>query len=89
LTKLPYARDRLVEAYFWVLGVFYEPQYALGRAIFTKIHQITSILDDTYDAYGLFDELALFTEAVQRFVKHVILGFHDLISLHCAIFCVC
>lgn len=68
-TELPYARDRLVEAYFWVLGVFHEPQYALGRAIFTKIYKIISILDDTYDAYGLFDELELFTEAVQRWDK--------------------
>jgi len=72
-TKLPYARDRIVEAYFWVLGVFYEPQYALGRAVFTKIYKMTSIMDDTYDAYGLFDELVLYTKAVQRFVKHIIL----------------
>ncbi|GAY54790.1 hypothetical protein CUMW_159430 [Citrus unshiu] len=33
----------------------------------TKLIYMTSIIDDTFDAYGIFEELKLFTEAVQRF----------------------
>ncbi|KAH9778792.1 hypothetical protein WN944_014181 [Citrus x changshan-huyou] len=65
-TKLPYARDRLVELYFWDLGTYFEPQYAFGRKIMTQLNYILSIIDDTYDAYGTLEELSLFTEAVQR-----------------------
>ncbi|KAL9444332.1 hypothetical protein AB3S75_017506 [Citrus x aurantiifolia] len=32
----------------------------------TKLIYMTSIIDDTFDAYGIFEELKLFTEAVQR-----------------------
>ncbi|KAJ4718963.1 Terpene synthase [Melia azedarach] len=64
--KLPYARDRLVELYFWMLGVYFKPKYALARKMMTKVSYITSIIDDTYDAYGTFEELKLFTEAVKR-----------------------
>ncbi|XP_028761757.1 (-)-germacrene D synthase-like [Neltuma alba] len=65
-TKVPYARDRVVEAYFWPLGVYYEPQYIIGRTIVGKLIAVTSAVDDTYDAYGTLEELELFTEAVRR-----------------------
>ncbi|KAF5478599.1 hypothetical protein F2P56_005142 [Juglans regia] len=64
--NLPYARDRIVEGYFWTMGVFFEPQYSLARRIMTKVIGMTSILDDTYDAYGSYAELKLFTEAIER-----------------------
>ncbi|KAJ8747017.1 hypothetical protein K2173_014452 [Erythroxylum novogranatense] len=65
-TKFPYARDRIVECYFWVLGVYIEPKYALARKIMTKIVSVLSILDDTYDAYGTNEELQFLTESIQR-----------------------
>ncbi|KAJ0044673.1 hypothetical protein Pint_04332 [Pistacia integerrima] len=65
-TKLPYARDRIVELYFWIMGVYFEPQYALARRILTKVIAIASLLDDTYDAYGTREELELFTDAIKR-----------------------
>ncbi|KAL2476203.1 Alpha-humulene/(-)-(E)-beta-caryophyllene synthase [Abeliophyllum distichum] len=64
--KLPFARDRVVECYFWILLVYFEPQYSLARKILTKIIAMTSILDDIYDIYGKLDELALFTDAIER-----------------------
>ncbi|XP_052188548.1 (-)-germacrene D synthase-like isoform X2 [Diospyros lotus] len=64
--KLSFARDRVVECYFWIMGVYFEPQYELGRRILTKVIALTSIIDDTYDAYGTFEELALFTDAVEK-----------------------
>jgi len=44
------------------MGVYFEPQYEFGRRILTKVIAMTSIIDDTYDAYGTFEELDLFTD---------------------------
>ncbi|MBA0702120.1 hypothetical protein Goari_022496 [Gossypium aridum] len=64
--KFPYARDRVVEGYFWTLGVYFEPQYSLGRKIFTKVIAMSSIIDDTYDSYATYDELIPYTAAIER-----------------------
>ncbi|KAI3735794.1 hypothetical protein L6452_15309 [Arctium lappa] len=61
-----YARNRLVELYFWAQGVFFEPKYSQSRIFLTKVFGIASIVDDTYDAYGTYEELEIFTEAIQR-----------------------
>ena len=59
--KLHFARDRLVESYFWAMGVCFEPQYFLSREFFTKMTAIIAITDDIYDAYGTIEELELLT----------------------------
>ncbi|EXB75317.1 (-)-germacrene D synthase [Morus notabilis] len=64
--KLPYIRDRIVETYVWALALYFEPQYSLGRKILTKHIAFISILDDTYDLYATFEELELFTAAIER-----------------------
>ncbi|XVF77152.1 hypothetical protein PTKIN_Ptkin14bG0018000 [Pterospermum kingtungense] len=65
--KLPFARDRVVECYIiWTMGVYFEPQYSLGRKMFAKVITLTSILDDTYDSFGTYDELIVYTDAIQR-----------------------
>ncbi|KAL8508355.1 hypothetical protein ACS0TY_018817 [Phlomoides rotata] len=65
-TKLSFARDRLVENYFWDSGVYFEPQYARARIILSKVQCLISVTDDTFDAYANFEELQLFTDAIQR-----------------------
>ncbi|XP_062076343.1 alpha-humulene synthase [Humulus lupulus] len=70
--KFPFARDRIVELYLWILAVYYEPQYSLARNILTKIIALTSIADDIYDAYGTFEELEHLTEAVERWDINII-----------------
>ena len=57
----------MVEGYFWIIGVYFEPQYALARKIMSKVIAIASIIDDIYDAYGTYNELEIFTEAIERF----------------------
>nr|E2E2N5.1 RecName: Full=(E)-beta-caryophyllene synthase; AltName: Full=Alpha-humulene synthase; AltName: Full=Terpene synthase 6; Short=OvTPS6 [Origanum vulgare]ADK73616.1 terpene synthase 6 [Origanum vulgare] len=64
--KLPFARDRLVECYFWIMGVYYEPRHEIARKILTKVIYMASVLDDIYDVYGTLDELTLFTSFVRR-----------------------
>ncbi|KAI8031407.1 (-)-germacrene D synthase [Camellia lanceoleosa] len=65
--KMSFARDRIVECYFWILGVYFEPQYLLARRMLTKVIALTSIIDDVYDVYGTLEELVLFTDAIERF----------------------
>ncbi|MED6120577.1 hypothetical protein PIB30_022094, partial [Stylosanthes scabra] len=65
-TKIPFARDRIVECCNWILAVYFEPQYSQARKILTKLLGIMSLIDDSYDAYGTIDELKLFTEAIER-----------------------
>ncbi|TXG64631.1 hypothetical protein EZV62_011625 [Acer yangbiense] len=64
--KLPFARDRMVEGYFWILGMVPDLQYSLARIIIAKAIHILTIIDDTYDAYGTLEELMLFAEAIER-----------------------
>lgn len=71
--KLPYARDRVVECCFWVMTVYFEPQYSQARKMMSKFISILSYIDDTYDAYGTIDELELFTQAIERLAHHTIL----------------
>ncbi|CAN0915659.1 Probable terpene synthase 3 [Linum grandiflorum] len=59
--KVSYARDKLVETYYWALGMLWEPKFALARYMITKGTTLGTVLDDTYDIYGTFEELQLFT----------------------------
>ncbi|KAL6130118.1 hypothetical protein ACLB2K_068499 [Fragaria x ananassa] len=64
-TKLPFARDRVVEAYFWALGVYFEPEYYFARMISAKATSIITVIDDIYDVHGTYEELKSFTEAIE------------------------
>ncbi|KAM1256514.1 hypothetical protein PS2_030420 [Malus domestica] len=64
--KLPFARDRIVELYLWIVGVYFEPQYDRARKFLTKIIALVSVMDDIYDAYATFKELEIFTGAIER-----------------------
>ncbi|KAK9155406.1 hypothetical protein Sjap_002886 [Stephania japonica] len=65
-SKLPFARDRLAECYFWIVGVYFEPSYSLARMFMTKVIALTSTIDDIYDVYGTIEELELFTNAIEK-----------------------
>ncbi|CAN1252687.1 (-)-germacrene D synthase [Linum perenne] len=64
--KLSFARDRLVEVYFWAVATMWEPKFSLSRYLLTKTTVLISITDDMYDAHGTNDELEVFTDAVER-----------------------
>uniref|UniRef100_A0A804IM73 Uncharacterized protein n=2 Tax=Musa acuminata subsp. malaccensis TaxID=214687 RepID=A0A804IM73_MUSAM len=64
--RLPFSRDRLVENYFWTVGLAFEPQFARCREAQTKANCLITTIDDVYDVYGTMDELELFTDAVDR-----------------------
>ncbi|KAH7655620.1 Germacradienol synthase protein, partial [Dioscorea alata] len=65
-TKLTFARDRIVELYFWILGIYFEPLYSRARMMMVKAMAMFSLMDDVYDSYGTMAELQHFTSAIQR-----------------------
>jgi len=64
--KLNYARDRLVENYFWTCGVFHEEEYSRARMLFAKTFGLLSLMDDTYDVYATLEECHILNDAIQR-----------------------
>ncbi|OMO69138.1 hypothetical protein CCACVL1_19650 [Corchorus capsularis] len=66
-TRIPYARHRTVECFFCAVGMFFEPRFALARKILTQWYVATSLIDDSYDAYGTYEEVQHFTKAFKRF----------------------
>ncbi|KAI5333480.1 hypothetical protein L3X38_023611 [Prunus dulcis] len=64
--KRPFARDRIMELYFWIVGVYFESHYMATRKILTRLIALVSVLDDIYDAFGTYEELVIFTGAVER-----------------------
>ncbi|XP_071703632.1 (E)-beta-farnesene synthase-like [Rutidosis leptorrhynchoides] len=64
--KLPFVRDRVIEGFFWILGIYYEPQHSRTRVFLIKSCMWIIVLDDRFDNYGTYEELELFTQAVER-----------------------
>lgn len=70
-SRLSFARDRIVECYFWIVGVYFEPKHSRGRIILTMVIAIVTHLDDIYDIYGSTEECEVFTRCMERFVSSI------------------
>ncbi|KAJ0446010.1 putative (-)-beta-caryophyllene synthase [Helianthus annuus] len=57
---------KIVEGYFWILAVYFEPQHSESRIFLIKICNLLVLLDDTCDNYGTYEELEIFTKAIQK-----------------------
>ncbi|XP_010519474.1 PREDICTED: alpha-humulene/(-)-(E)-beta-caryophyllene synthase-like isoform X2 [Tarenaya hassleriana] len=68
---IPYARNRMVEAYMWAVALNFVPRYSQARIINAISTILVTLLDDTYDAYGTLEELDLFTDALDRLEKEL------------------
>ncbi|KAH9660142.1 TPS27 [Citrus sinensis] len=64
--RLNFARDRIMENFFWTVGVIFEPNFGYCRRMSTMVNALITTIDDVYDVYGTLDELELFTDAVER-----------------------
>uniref|UniRef100_A0A0D3FIR4 Terpene synthase N-terminal domain-containing protein n=1 Tax=Oryza barthii TaxID=65489 RepID=A0A0D3FIR4_9ORYZ len=70
--KLSYARDRIVESYFWTCAMFHGEDYSRARIIFVKVFQLVIMMDDTYDIHATLEECHKFNEAMQRWDKSAV-----------------
>ncbi|CAN6325150.1 unnamed protein product [Urochloa humidicola] len=70
--KLSYARDRLVENYFWTCGILHEEEYSRARMLFSKTMGLFSLMDDTYDVHATLEECHKLTEAIERWDESAI-----------------
>ena len=68
--KLSFVRDRLVECFIWGMGTNFEPDLGNVRRVITKVVSLATTIDDIYDMYGTFEELKLFTEAIDRLISN-------------------
>ncbi|MCL7040336.1 hypothetical protein MKW94_007351 [Papaver nudicaule] len=71
--SLSFARNRLVECFFWNIGFNSEPEFGNLRKQMTKVCNLVTVIVDVYDVYGSLDELKMFTEAIQSgeiYVRH-------------------
>ena len=65
-SMIPFARDRIVECFLWILGVYFEPCHSRARIILTMIIAIVTLLDDIYDSYGSPKECDILTNCIER-----------------------
>lgn len=68
LDKMSFARDRLLEHYFWCNGMVWGQEFSAYRDMGTKILSVMTTIDDVYDVYGSLEELELFTDYVDRLI---------------------
>nr|QWD59176.1 terpene synthase 7 [Aconitum carmichaelii] len=66
LYKMDFFRDRILEHYFWSLGMVPGLQYGRFRVGLAQVTTLITVIDDIYDVYGSLEELVLFTDAVER-----------------------
>lgn len=58
--------DRLVERFWWGMGMAPEPRLSNSRKEMAKVIALIYVINDVYDVYGFLDELELFTNAIER-----------------------
>ena len=71
--RLNFARDRIMENFFWTVGVIFEPNFGYCRRMSTMVNALITTIDDVYDVYGTLDELELFTDAVERLLLFIVI----------------
>ncbi|XP_057787955.1 cineole synthase 1, chloroplastic-like [Salvia miltiorrhiza] len=64
--KLPFVRNRLVESYFWGVGVVQHRQHGTARMAVDRSIALITVIDDVYDVYGTLEELEQFTDVIRR-----------------------
>jgi hypothetical protein len=66
VVELSYARDRLVENYFWTCGILHEEEYSRARILFSKTMGLFSLMDDTFDVHATLEECHKLSAAIER-----------------------
>ncbi|XP_020591254.1 myrcene synthase, chloroplastic-like [Phalaenopsis equestris] len=63
---LSFSRNRLIECFFYVVGIVHGPDSGFCREKLTQVGMLIATVDDVYDIYGSLEELELFTQIIDR-----------------------
>ncbi|KFK28702.1 hypothetical protein AALP_AA7G035600 [Arabis alpina] len=66
----PYFRDRIVELHFFVISMYFEPQFSRARIMLTKFYTILTIVDDTFDRYASISEAESLARSLERWAPN-------------------
>ncbi|KAH0697221.1 hypothetical protein KY290_014663 [Solanum tuberosum] len=64
--SLGFTRDRIVESFFFAVGIASEPEHGSMRKWLTKVIQLILIIDDVYDIYASLTDVQQFTRAIEK-----------------------
>ena len=64
--ELKFARDQPLKWYLWTVSCLTDPTMSEQRIELTKPISLIYIIDDIFDIHGTLEELALFTEVVNK-----------------------
>ncbi|KAG2632747.1 hypothetical protein PVAP13_2NG123018 [Panicum virgatum] len=64
-----FARDRVVEMHFWMVGVVYEPHQSHARIMLVKWSKLLSLMDDFCDNYSTTEEYDIFVSSLESLLK--------------------
>nr|AHC54050.1 gamma-terpinene synthase [Coriandrum sativum] len=64
--KLGFARERLMECFYWSVGYNSHPEFSYGRKVLAAITAFITTIDDIYDVYASLDELEVLTKLTKR-----------------------
>lgn len=64
--KLGFARERLMESFYWSVGYNSNPEFNYRRRVLTAITAFITTIDDIYDVYATLEELELLTKLTKR-----------------------
>ncbi|XP_078149669.1 alpha-humulene synthase-like [Carex rostrata] len=82
--NLKYARDRLLEGYFiFALPLYFEAEYSRARIMNAKFLALATIVDDTFDVFGTYEECKLLNDAIQRWDEKAV----DFLPMYLRKFC--
>ena len=63
-----FPRNRLVESYFWTVGITFKPLHGYWRRTLRRAIALITVINDIYYVLYTLDELELFTDAKERLV---------------------
>ncbi|XP_070051746.1 alpha-farnesene synthase-like [Nicotiana tomentosiformis] len=78
---LNFTRDRIVESFFYAVGVASEPQQGSMRKWLTKVIESVLIVDDVYDIYGSLDQVQQFTRAIETWDPNAVEGLPECMQI--------
>ncbi|XP_016495043.2 alpha-farnesene synthase [Nicotiana tabacum] len=78
---LSFTRDRIVESFFFAVGVAPEPQHGSMRKWLTKVIELVLIIDDVYDIYGSLAQVQQFTRAIKKWDPNEVEGLPECMQI--------